>query len=438
MPGDRESRIRKSGDRLIEELRRLREKGSRWFEGKIQEQEETIRQLQDDEKEILKEMEAIRRGAHSDPWRIQTWLQEKREGLTTNIPFRCENLHATPIQRAHLIFIDGTNNDPFMGNVTEGDASPTNVYRLYRAVVQKDCNQYATYFAGVGSQQDDPNPIRVLFRQFGGKGADRIRDAAYMELVKAYHPGDRLFLFGFSRGAAIARMLANLIAREGIAEQGIARYIEMYAYVVSKGTEHPERFSEGQVLLLDRIELSGQRKAVDIEFMGLWDTVAAFGNPLNQYEPNKELTVPDIVRKTTHLLAIDENRQPFQPTLLAQSEDDDGRIKEIWFRGVHADIGGGYREHRLADVTLRFMRNRLEQDHGIRLNEPENDYDPDPLGAMHSHDRSRLPKLPRVVSVKDSHRKPCIHKSAFVRDDAVSERLKALRDSQQCEVEAQD
>ncbi|MBP0624720.1 T6SS phospholipase effector Tle1-like catalytic domain-containing protein [Cupriavidus sp. LEh25] len=86
------------------------------------------------------------------------------------------------------------------------------VYRLYRAVIQKQCNQYATYFAGVGSQQDDPNPIRVLFRQFGEKGANRIRDAAYVELVKAYHRGDSIYIFGFCRGAAIARMLANMIA----------------------------------------------------------------------------------------------------------------------------------------------------------------------------------------------------------------------------------
>ncbi|QBY55210.1 T6SS phospholipase effector Tle1-like catalytic domain-containing protein [Cupriavidus oxalaticus] len=437
MSGDHESKIQKGGDALIKEIRKLKEVGSSYLKRKIINQKKALRKLQADENQLLTELEEIRRGEHSDPWRMQTWLQEKREGLTTNMAFRCENIHAAPVKRAHMIFIDGTNNDPFMGSVKGDDASPTNVYRLYRAIVQKDCNQYATYYAGVGSQQDDPNPIRVLFRQFGGKGADRIRDAAYMDLVKAYRPGDRLFLFGFSRGAAIARMLANLIAREGIAEQGIARYVEMYSFVVNQGAEHPEQFDEGHVLLLDRIELSGQRMAADIEFMGLWDTVAAFGDPMNQYEPNKELSVPDIVRKVTHLLAIDENRQPFQPTLLAQS-DDDRRVKEIWFRGVHADIGGGYREHRLADVTLRFMRNRLEQDHDICLKEPDKDYDPDPLGAMHSHDRSMIPKMPRVVSVLGGHRKPCIHKSALIRDDAVTERLKALRESRQCEVETQD
>ncbi|WP_431831605.1 phospholipase effector Tle1 domain-containing protein [Cupriavidus consociatus] len=110
---------------------------------------------------------------------------------------------------------------------------------------------------------------------------------------------------------------------------------------------------------------------------------------------------------------MDENRQPFQPTLLTRSEDDDVRVKEIWFRGVHADIGGGYREHKLADVTLRFMRNRLERDHG---KEPEKDNDPDPFGVMHSHERSKIPKMPRVVSVQGGHRKPCIHKSAFLRE----------------------
>ena len=151
----------------------------------------------------------------------------------------------------------------------DGDptTASTNVYRLFQCVDTTDSagpGQLARYFPGVGSQEDDPNPVSALFRQFGGKGADRIMDTAYLQLLCDYHPGDHIFIFGFSRGAAIARMLANKIDEEGIRESGIARYINLAA---------------SDRRLLDTVDATGERRDVSIEMLGAWDTVAAFGNP---------------------------------------------------------------------------------------------------------------------------------------------------------------
>ncbi len=440
MSNEQESIIRKGAEKLKEKLEDIREEVLTFLDEKKHGQEEAIQALQAEEQQILKEMEALRHGEDHAPWKIQTWLKDKRESLTTNEAFRCENFDAAPIERTHLIFIDGTNNDPFMGNVKGSDESATNIYRLYRAVKQKEVNQYAAYCPGVGSQQDDSNPLRALFRQFGGKGADKIRDGAYMELVKAYHPGDKLFLFGFSRGAAIARMLANMIAKEGIAEQGIARYVEYDGFVKHQVAGQSESFIDGKILVLDTLELSGRRKDVEIELMGLWDTVSAFGDPMNQYEPFKELVIPDNVKKVFHLLAIDENRIPFEPTLIDQSENN-GKVTEIWFRGVHADVGGGYADHALADVSLQFMRNRLQADYQIQLQEPRPaDFTPNPLGKIHPHRKLHWPGVlsPRAIGVKGGARKPCLHHTVFDRQDDVSKHLQELRDNHQCEIEMRD
>ncbi len=347
--------------------------------------------------------------------RSESTLREFREGLFENVPFQCKNFHSQAYERDYLIFIDGTGNDPSMDYDGNPKSASTNVYRLFRCIDQGE-KCLARYFPGVGSQKDDPNPVSAVFRKFGGKGADRIMDMAYLQLLTDYCPGDRIFLFGFSRGAAIARMLANKIHEEGIRERGIARYVD---------------FSQSDNLLLDKVELEGARRDVDIEVLGVWDTVAAFGIPTNQYEPFKNLTVAKNVKKVYHLVSIDEDRQPFQPTLMNAEK----RIEEIWFPGVHADVGGGYANRDLADITLQFMRNRLK-DHEIGLLPPEKKIAPKPDGLIHTHEKSPISKELRKVQVKgEQSTKVRIHKSSLDRRREVSsyrpaelERLITTRD----------
>ena len=332
--------------------------------------------------------------------KAESKLQNTREELFENIPFQCKNFHAEEGKRKYFIFIDGTGNDPSADYDGNPKTASTNVYRLSQSI-DKGKDQLARYFPGVGSQADDPNPVSAAFRKFGGKGADRIMDTAYLQLLNDYRPGDRIFIFGFSRGAAIARMLANKIFEEGIREYGVARYVDL---------------SQSEILLLDTVELSGAKRDVTIEMLGAWDTVAAFGLPNNQYEPFKNLTVAKNVRKAYHLVSIDEDRQPFLPGLMNSEE----RIEEIWFPGVHSDVGGGYGNRDLADITLRFMGNRLKE-REVRLLSPENTLAPDPAGKIHDHEGSPMPKEQRKILVKGATRKVRIHQSALERRDRRSD-----------------
>ncbi len=123
----------------------------------------------------------------------------------------------------------------------------------------------------------------------------------------------------------------------------------------------------------------GKNVKIDVTFLGCWDTVGAFVLPLrfpnnpwldwiarkwtsmsesfNGNVPFRDLTVAPNVQRAVHCLAIDETRNAFLPTLMNR----DSRVEEVWFPGVHADVGGGYLSDGLARVTFRFMIKRLDE-----------------------------------------------------------------------------
>jgi hypothetical protein len=178
-----------------------------------------------------------------------------------------------------------------------------------------------------------------------GLGARPIRGKAYFEFAKNYQPGDRIYIFGFSRGAAIARMLANDIIECGIPQSIQAQYYRW-----------PE---EGEDYLLD-IVVKGPREAgrVPIRMLGLWDTVTAFGVPWVKIDPFNILTISGNVEQAIHLVAIDEHRKTFDATLMNQER---GNVEEIWFAGAHTNVGGGFEDHKLSDIALNFMINRANE-----------------------------------------------------------------------------
>jgi len=307
--------------------------------------------------------------------------------------------------RNFVLSIDGTWNDP---SDAEADGSSiTNVLRLHKAISRDDPKHFARYIRGVGNEEQHGLFGRVVGGVLGW-GAFRIRDEAYAILVTNYRPGDRIFLFGFSRGAAIARMLAALIHEEGIPE----------AITIEKD-------AEGRI---SGYKAKGARRPVDIEMVGVWDTVAAFGIPVNLFgipfqEINlfRDLTIAPNIKKAYHLVAIDENRDAFVPTLMNRDPE---RIDEVWFSGVHSDVGGGYDPRRLADTTLHYMMSRAAE-HGIVFHSSavgEVSSNPDGLGVLHRH--GKRPKdykmSPRKIGVwagnefAEGH-KPRIHKTVLNR-----------------------
>ncbi len=243
----------------------------------------------------------------------------------------------------NIIFcFDGTNNEPSdakpnpdpFDHKKEKDSGITNVLKLHLMFGGSLENSFGTpqqqsfYYPGVGTYGGKLK--RLLNAALAPTDGDigTIIGRARSDLQKIYQAGDEIYIFGFSRGAAIARRFASLIHKEP------QNYIQ-----VTPGD-------------------------MPIRFLGVFDTVASLGNPnlvgdLPKYDVKFQggHTISPLVREALHLVSIDENRKPFMPTLM-NSED---RVTEIWFPGVHSDIGGGYRIDSLSDVTLNFMIQYIER-----------------------------------------------------------------------------
>ncbi|MDH5527808.1 MAG: DUF2235 domain-containing protein [Nitrospirota bacterium] len=255
----------------------------------------------------------------------------------------------------NLIFcFDGTSNSPkdavqdLSRRGELEDDSITNVLKLHLMMGGDlknrplDGTQHSFYYRGVGTYGGGMR--RLINRVFAPEKQDvgSIIRTACADLKRHYQPGDRVFLFGFSRGAAIARRFAT-VARE---RTGIA---------APPGTHL-------------------------FRYLAAFDTVASLGQPnLNRSRKPKTTvlfenrTISPDIRHALHLLSIDERRVPFMPTLMNR----DRRVTEVWMPGVHSDVGGGFRLDGLSDLALEVVLNDLRQRRtGLTLLSPASlDYD---------------------------------------------------------------
>lgn len=250
------------------------------------------------------------------------------------------------------IFSDGTWNSPERG-------SPTNVLRMARAVAPTDdsMKQICFYDWGVGTDR------KTLKGGLRGAGIDKNIMDCYRFLVHNYDPGDKLYLFGFSRGAYTVRSLTGLIRNCGLLKR-----------------EHAARISDAYALYRKRTKRSSpnEKEAVDfraafaiaditpIEFLGVWDTVGSLGIPVpfwGTLEEEKflfhDLEPSKIVQHARHAVSIDENREDFQPSLWETEKDLD--LEQVWFAGVHSDIGGGYKERGLSDIACKWIMDEASE-----------------------------------------------------------------------------
>ncbi len=246
------------------------------------------------------------------------------------------NFILTPSPRKIILLLDGTWNDE---NGLNNDGLVTNIVHLSRILINDTDKQVVQYHRGVGND-DDNNWFEKVWGGTSGDGVKQIIDNAYVQLVDTWKPGDNIHIFGFSRGAAGARMLASKIYREGIPEKITVEY----------DTENN----------VSKYTSTGKIKHVDISFLGVWDTVSAFGivNNLGRllFEKTGDLFtnnhISPNIKRAVHLLAIDESRKIFTPSLMNHKE---GVTHEIWFPGVHSDLGGSYQEDQIARVSLHYM-----------------------------------------------------------------------------------
>jgi uncharacterized protein (DUF2235 family) len=256
-----------------------------------------------------------------------------------------------------VVCCDGTWNTP--DQQSGGRTCPTNVTKLALAVADTGDDgkqQLVFYHRGVGTSRWE----RLRGGAFGFGLSRNVKDT-YRFIVQNFEPGDELFFFGFSRGAFTARSTAGFVRSAGILRPEYAdRIDEAYAFYRDR-TTHP-RQTESRLF---RRSYSHETR---IRFIGVWDTVGALGIPLSGLRWinafNRRWQFHDTDLSTTvdaafQALAIDEKRRPFEPTVWRQQDDaQHQRLEQVWFAGVHCDVGGGYPDAALADVALLWMADR--------------------------------------------------------------------------------
>ena len=228
-----------------------------------------------------------------------------------------------------VLLLDGTgNNSIHPGNANSFTApriliqeESTNIARMWN-LLEKSSEQQLIYQRGVGTDNDWGDRFD---RWFGLQVDDKV-DEALSAIQQNAKSGDRLFVFGFSRGAATARLVAQKLQSSSLVRE----------------------------------------YRIDFPFLGIYDTVASMGLPglavsdksylgyrKEFHDQIDDLAIPRIVRNVVHLVAMHEDRSVFAPTYAVATNPQETIIKEVWMGGNHADIGGGWKDEQEQDHLYR-------------------------------------------------------------------------------------
>jgi uncharacterized protein (DUF2235 family) len=283
-----------------------------------------------------------------------------------------------PPKKRVAVFLDGTWN-------TVSDN--TNVWRLKSLLAPRGSDgleQLAYYSTGVGTAFGE----HVRGGMFGyGLNDEIIR--AYEWLIDYYNPGDELFIFGFSRGAYTARSLSGFISKCGLLAAGAplsvgqlyARYRRASAVTTIRGLLDQQRGDGAADLPLEERWILKYSQAIDIDFLGVWDSVGALGLPfgnlpiLGKADMRFLNTGIRISNKAAfHALAVDEHRKAFAPTMWTvdfakgaappHHHRTLSQVEQRWFVGAHANVGGGCQSDALAQLPLKWMMDKARL-HGL-------------------------------------------------------------------------
>lgn len=251
---------------------------------------------------------------------------------------------------------DGTWNEAERCDPEVGRPQPTNVLKTARAVrpyAGDGTTQVVYYHYGVGTAGG-------LDKLTGGAFGDGIElnvRQLYRFLVYNYEKDDQIFLFGFSRGAFTVRTLAGFMNKVGLLEKEDEYYtpvlFKLYAGSVDRNDpKWTEAFKR----------VRRPRACPPIRFIGVWDTVGALGAPgfMGQVLNRDKYKYHDVglnasIENAYHALAIDERRKAFAPTLWKRPADWSGQLEQVWFPGVHSNVGGSYHPDGLANAALHWM-----------------------------------------------------------------------------------
>lgn len=306
------------------------------------------------------------------------------------------------------VFSDGTGNSAAKFN-------KTNVWRLYQAldlisITQEQAaaghsQQIAFYDNGVGNSTF--KPLALLGGVFGFGLKRNVLDL-YTFVCRNYQDGDQIYAFGFSRGAFTIRLLVGLVLNQGLVpyrgERDLAQHAPDAYRAYRRCFNEPRTLAEPLRNLRDGVlalwrRLPGQIhtpysqksnvQVPKIAFVGVWDTVAAYGLPVAELTRGVDrwiwpLSMPNYVlsprvKQARHALALDDERDTFHPLLWDEVAEEKaiqerdvarGRLLQVWFAGMHSNVGGGYPDDSLAHVSLGWMMDEAEKA-GLRFKPQE-------------------------------------------------------------------
>jgi len=240
-----------------------------------------------------------------------------------------------------VICCDGTGNEYGKNN--------TNVVETY-VLAQKTATQLTYYDPGVGTggwaYHEESRFLRPLTDKGTGAGLQKNVNDAYRYLMEVYdeQEEDRIFLFGFSRGAFTVRSLAGMLHKVGLLGRNADNQVEYAAKIYN--TRGNRRVAAGFKATFCR--------PAPVHFIGVWDTVESLVLNEGKRWTNSRLN-PD-VRYAYHALAIDERREDFRPCLWDPRNLQPGQtMEQVWFAGVHSDVGGYHPKRGLANISLHWM-----------------------------------------------------------------------------------
>jgi uncharacterized protein (DUF2235 family) len=265
-----------------------------------------------------------------------------------------------------IVCSDGTWNKP--GNIDGGFVVRTNVQKIFEVIAKRDGDipQIKHYDNGVGVI--GTAVTRMVTGAMGIGLSDNIVNA-YKFIVWNYEPGDEIYLFGFSRGAYTVRSLAGMIRRCGILKkQDLNMIKEAYSFYRDRIINIKTRRQRSQKFIDQNSYPNPQ-----IKLLGVWDTVGALGIPhtsfrmwnLKKYRFH-DLTLSSTIKHAYHAMAVDERRGLFNVNLWKRSahaieNNVEQFVEQRWFPGVHAEVGGGYHEEQLSDLSLIWMIDKVRK-----------------------------------------------------------------------------
>lgn len=293
-----------------------------------------------------------------------------------------------PDKKKIFVFCDGTGNEFAEQPVHQGKEANSNVVKLYTALRVTD-KQVAYYHPGVGTMGDPTIRHRiprfwskVKGLAFGYGFKDNVLDA-YRYLMNVYNDGDEIYVFGFSRGAYTARALTGMLHGYGLLCRGNEGHL-LYAWNMFQDQLMHKRGLLQKTLENRRGEPAHSiehnfafaqtfSREVTIRFMGIWDTVSSVGWI---YEPLRLLNMAQnpIIQVGRHAVSIDERRAFYRDNLWGPAikgltiKGIQQDIIQVWFPGVHSDVGGSYpqKEAAPANEALRWMIGEVQR-HGAEL-----------------------------------------------------------------------